>query len=108
MGGVNFDDAEARPASAFGGGNKCLLDRFDFVSPKFFGRRIVVSERYGAWRDRLPSAFRCWDHAVSGPRPIGAALASRMGELNTGDSTLVLDESRDFLERLEMSLAPNA
>jgi hypothetical protein len=105
--GVKLDRAEACLVRARRRRREGLHQRLNPLDAERLRRR-VSAERDGAWRDRPPSPFGFGYAALPRPRPIGARLATRMGELHAWRGALFLDEACDPRERLEMRLTPDA
>src|ERR1700722_12091898 len=105
---MNFDHVETCGSRAFGRHRERLLQGLDLVNRQLVGLGIGVAERDGARGDRTPSAGAFRNGALSRPRPIGASLSTRMGELDAGACTLIFHKARNTLKRLEMLLAPDA
>src|SRR4051812_47657811 len=108
MRSVYFDDAKAGVACATRRGGK-RGDNF----PNAIGRErlrlwIILGKRNRTRRhDIFPAAFALRDSAVAFPWPARARFATGMRQLHSCDAALVVNETNDTPQRLDMSVAPD-
>src|SRR5215471_17400328 len=68
---------------------------------------ISVTERDGAWRNRLPTAFRFGNRTAALPGAPNTGLSPRVGELDPRRGALAANEGRDASERSNVIVFPD-
>ena len=109
MRGVYLDDAKAGIACATRRGGKRGDDFPNAIARERLRLWIIFGERNRTRRhDIFPAAFALRNGAVAFPRPARARFAAGVRQLHSGDAALVVNETNDTPQRLDMSIAPDA
>ena len=93
--GVQFEHVVFGGQCALRGLAKRVDDARYLVGPQGPGHGVGGVERRVGWRDRLPAALLGRHTIVAFPRPLRAALASRVRDLGAGEAALCVHEPDD-------------
>src|ERR1700751_1841078 len=102
----DFDHVEARVAGAASRISKRLHGRANLPLIESDWLRIVVGEADIGRRHRNPPAARFGNFLAAFPRPGGAALSTRVRQLNSCWGALAVDESRNAREHFNVLVFP--
>ena len=85
-----------------------ILNDGQFLSRQSLRHGAVTVEGHRAWSNGRPTSIRRLYRFSPDPGNGATALATGMGQLNTGDRPMFGEGGSDWLERLGMRIAPEA
>src|ERR1700688_1087375 len=108
MSSVNLNYPEARFAGATCRVRESSNYFLNAIKGKGLWDGIVIGERKRAWgHDILPTPFVFRNRPLPVPWPICTGLASGMRQLHAGNAALLMNETDDPSQRLNVSVAPD-
>ena len=109
VGEMQFQPLETRrqrPLRCGDEGTLNLTNILDRHRPWHF--RKIAAKGHGGWGNGVPTALVGVDVVVALPRLVGAGLAPGVGKLDAGASAMLLQETGDFGERLNVVIEIDA
>ena len=106
VGCMYFDDLDSRGERPFRGRDKILDHGADFHFAHFHGGRVAGVKRNRARRERLPSSVGYSDGRSSLPGDPRTAFTACVSELDTRDRSVIVQQSNDAREFLDVPVFP--
>ena len=104
---MQLHDFEPGFERSLGSGREGFDNFLDFGCAELFGDGMAVIKRDGTGSDGLPTTFSLKERTSTAPWRIGAGFAAGMRQLDARNGTVLLQETSDASERLNVFILPD-